>query len=283
MLYASAKDYLNAPQKSVALFGMSGLGKTHLAALLRQSGKWFHYSVDYRIGTRYMSEPIVDNFKKEAMNSPLLRELLMSDSIYIASNITFHNLAPLSTYLGKPGDPQKGGLDFDEYVRRQGEHRNAEIHAMQDMAHFRARAFSLYGYQNFVADCSGSLCEVVGDDIAQSELMNDVSQSALPVWIEGPAGHVDFLVERFKKAPKPMYYPPEFLAKKWAEYLDLKALDPSRVDPDDFAIWGYEALIHDRMPRYQALAKDWGITVHYDEVCQVQSAQDFNELIASKL
>ena len=88
-------------------FGMSGLGKTHLAKLLRDGGDWFHYSVDYRIGTRYMGEYIADNFKREAMRVPLLRELLLTDSVYISSNITFDNLAPLSTYLGKPGDPRQ--------------------------------------------------------------------------------------------------------------------------------------------------------------------------------
>ena len=37
--------------KSVTLLGMSGVGKTHLSMLLR-SHHWFHYSGDYRIGTR---------------------------------------------------------------------------------------------------------------------------------------------------------------------------------------------------------------------------------------
>ena len=102
MIYDSAEDYTAATQKAVALFGMSGLGKTRTAAMLRGEGGWFHYSVDYRIGTRYMGEHIVDNFKREAMRNPFLRELLRSDSIYIASNISFDNLSPLSTYLGKP-------------------------------------------------------------------------------------------------------------------------------------------------------------------------------------
>ncbi len=283
MLYASASDYLNAPQKSIALFGMSGLGKTFLSNLLRETGDWFHYSVDYRIGTRYMSEPIADNFKKEAMKSPLLRQLLMSDSIYVASNITFHNLAPLSTYLGKPGNPEKGGLPFEEYQRRQNEHRHAEIASMQDLAHFRARAYDLYRYPHFIADCSGSLCEVVGDDIKSCALMNTISKSALPVWIKGPETHKDFLVERFKKAPKPMYYQPDFLKAKWQEYLDLKQLSPDQVDPDEFAIWGYEALIDDRLPRYQAIAQNWGITISHDEVTKIQNAENFNALIASKL
>ena len=42
--------------------------------MLRRSRAWFHYSVDYRIGTRYMGELIADEFKRHAMKLPLLRE-----------------------------------------------------------------------------------------------------------------------------------------------------------------------------------------------------------------
>ena len=126
MFYPTPDAYLSAPHKRVMLFGMSGLGKTRLSNLLRDAAHWFHYSVDYRIGTRYMGEYISDNFKREAMKVPLLRELLLTDSVYIASNITFDNLAPLSTYLGKPGDASKGGLPFAEYQRRQDQHRLAK-------------------------------------------------------------------------------------------------------------------------------------------------------------
>src|SRR5690606_19959059 len=128
--------YLGAPRKAVALFGMSGLGKTTIARVLRHRGGWFHYSVDYRIGTRYMGECIADDFKRAAMQVPFLRDLLLSDSVHIESKLTFENLAPLSTYLGKPGDPAKGGIPFEEYVRRQRQHREAEISAMLDTLHF---------------------------------------------------------------------------------------------------------------------------------------------------
>ncbi len=161
MIYATGRDYLQAGAKRVLLFGMSGLGKTYLSNLLRDQGGWFHYSVDYRIGTRYMDEFIADNFKREAMKVPLLRELLMTDSVYIASNITFDNLAPLSTYLGKPGDPAKGGLPFADYMARQDQHRAAEIAATLDTARFIDRARDIYGYPHFVCDTSGSICEVV--------------------------------------------------------------------------------------------------------------------------
>ncbi len=149
MIYQTAAEWRNAPRKRVLLFGMSGLGKTHLANMLRDQAHWFHYSIDYRIGTRYMGEFIADNFKREAMKVPLLRELLMTDSVYIASNITFDNLAPLSTYLGKPGDPARGGVPFDEYCRRQEQHREAEIAALLDTPRFIERAHDLYGYTEF--------------------------------------------------------------------------------------------------------------------------------------
>jgi GTPase SAR1 family protein len=128
MKFSSAEQLLNWPSKAVTIMGMSGVGKTTLANLLRDDD-WFHYSVDYRIGTRYMGEHIVDNFKREAMKNPFLRELLKTDSIYISSNISFDNLDPLSTYLGKPGNPDKGGIAFAEYKRRQAQHREAEINA----------------------------------------------------------------------------------------------------------------------------------------------------------
>ena len=39
MIYRTSADYLAAPQKRVMLFGMSGLGKTYLSNLLRDSGR----------------------------------------------------------------------------------------------------------------------------------------------------------------------------------------------------------------------------------------------------
>ncbi|MFN4172941.1 MAG: ATPase, partial [Pseudorhodobacter sp.] len=100
----------------------------------------------------------------EAMKVPLLRELLLTDSVYIASNITFENLAPLSTYLGKPGNPALGGLPFADYCARQAQHREAEVAALLDTERFIRRAADIYGYRDFVCDSGGSICEVVDPD-----------------------------------------------------------------------------------------------------------------------
>ncbi len=282
MIYANGADYRAAAQKRVLLFGMSGLGKTYLANMLRDTGGWFHYSVDYRIGTRYMGEYIADNFKREAMKVPLLRELLMSDSVYIASNITFDNLAPLSTYLGKPGDPARGGVPFAEYCKRQAQHREAEISAMLDTPRFIGRAADIYGYDSFVCDTSGSICEVVNPDNADDPVLKTLSENLLMVWIKGSPAHRAELIRRFDRAPKPMYYQPEFLETVWAEYLAREGKPAEAVDPDAFLRFGYARLLEHRQPRYAAMAR-WGVTVTAEEVAAIRDAEGFHDLIARAL
>lgn len=282
MIYPDGQSFLTAPMKRVMLFGMSGLGKTTLSNMLRDAGDWFHYSVDYRIGTRYMGEYISDNFKREAMKVPLLRELLMSDSVYITSNITFDNLAPLSTYLGKPGDATKGGLPLAEYQRRQAQHARAEVAAMLDTTRFIDRAKDLYGYNHFVCDTSGSICEVVNGDDPKDAVMAEVSVHLLPVWIKGSDAHRDELCRRFDRAPKPMYYRPEFLLQVWDEYLAQSGLSPETADPDAFLRFGYARLLESRQPRYEAMAR-WGVTVTAAEVAEATSPAAFDTLIARAL
>ncbi len=283
MIYKTAEDWLRAPAKRVALFGMSGLGKTFVSNLLRREGGWFHYSVDYRIGTRYMGEHIADSFKAAAMKVPDLAELLRTDSIYIASNITFNNLAPLSTYLGKPGDPGKGGLPFDEYMRRQELHRQAEISAMLDTAHFIDRAKRLYGYDHFVCDTSGSLCEVVDPADPADPVLSALKDALLLVWIEGTDAHTEALIRRFDRAPKPMYYQPDFLRGRWAEYLAANGLSEDQVDPDAFVRWAYACALAHRQPVYKAMAEQWGVTVSAEDIARVSSAADFDDLVVGAI
>lgn len=282
MIYRRARDWREAERKRVLLFGMSGLGKTHISNLLRAEGSWFHYSVDYRIGTRYMGEHIADNFKREAMKVPLLRELLMTDSVFIASNITFNNLAPLSTYLGKPGDPSRGGVPFAEYLRRQEQHRVAEIAALNDTPHFIDRAESLYGYRNFVCDSGGSICEVVDPDNAADPVLKALTDNLLLVWIQGSDAHRAELVRRFDREPKPIYYQPAFLTGVWADYLERENLPEDKVDPDAFLRFAYARLLDHRQPRYAAMAR-LGVTVTAEEVASVGSSADFDRLIATAL
>ncbi len=283
MIYGSAQEWNTSDAKRVMLFGMSGLGKTFISNILRDSGDWFHYSVDYRIGTRYMGEHIADNFKHEAMRVPLLRDLLLTDSVFIQSNITFNNLAPLSTYLGKPGNPELGGLPFEEYMRRQALHQQAEINAMLDTGHFIDRARTLYGYDNFICDSSGSMCEVVNPDDPQDPVLSYLSDNVLIVWIEGSDDHTQELIRRFIKSPKPMYYQPDRLRDLWEEYkIDNNHLE-QEINPNDFVRFAYSRALTDRQPRYRSLAENWGVTVRAEDVAKVKTSTEFSDLIADAL
>ncbi len=279
MLYDDPEQFANAPERAVTVFGMSGVGKTRLAALLRKND-WFHFSVDYRIGTRHMGEYIVDNFKYHAMKVPFLRDLLISDSIYISSNITFDNLEPLSTYLGTPGDTERDGLPFEEYQRRQEQHRLAEVSALCDVPYFIERAKALYGYTDFVADTGGSLIEVLDMDDPEDPVLSTLTGHTTLIYIRGSEEDSAELIRRFTKAPKPMYYDPDFLVAKWTEYKRTNGIEADdEVDPARFAAWGFEELIHDRLPRYQALADRYGYTVDASEVATLRDGRDFIDLM----
>ena len=282
MIYKSANEWRKARRKKVLLFGMSGLGKTHVSNLLRDSGDWFHYSIDYRIGTRYMGEHIADNAKSEAMKVPFLRDLLMTDSIYIGSNITFNNLAPLSAYLGKPGNPDLGGIPFAQYMSRQEQHRVAEVAALQDTLYFSERAHDLYGYDHFVCDTGGSICEVVDPVNPDDPVLNAMSENTLMVWIKGTDAHAEELARRFDKAPKPMYYQQGFLKSRWNQYLIENNLTEDQVDPDAFVRWTYAAALAHRQPLYEGMS-NWGVTVTAEEIASVKSTADFDDLIAAAL
>jgi hypothetical protein len=283
MRFTSSSDFKKLPHKAVTAFGMSGVGKTTLASLLMHSG-WFQYSVDYRIGTRYMDEHIVDNFKREAMTNPFLRDLLRSDSIYVRSNITFDNLAPLSSYLGKPGNPERGGIPFAEYKRRQAQHQEAEVRALLDVPEFISRAHDIYGYKHFICDSGGSLCEVVNPDDPNDPVLKALSENTLLLYIEGSTDHTQTLVERFRKNPKPMYYQPAFLETIWTEFKALnKIRDDGAVDPDAFAVWGFEQLLHHRIPLYEKIAKNFGYTVRMRDVPSVTSEDKFIEFVATAI
>lgn len=282
MKFSSGRAFKEWPQRAVTVFGMSGVGKTSLAQVLRRES-WFHYSVDYRIGTRYLGEEIVDNFKREAMKTPLLRSLLMSDSITISSNIRFENLSPLSTFLGAPGDPEKEGLSFAEFKRRQELHRKSEIAATIETESFIGKSRDIYGYEHFICDASGSLCEIVDPDDQSDPVLNALAASTILVYIRGPKSHTHTLVDRFRANPKPMYYNPKFLEEKWAEYLHTNQTRPERVDPSDFAIWGFEALIKRRQPIYELIAENWGYTIEMSDIAQISTARDFIERLGAEI
>ena len=274
----SRDDFLQWENKAITLLGMSGVGKTTLANRLPKSS-WFHYSADYRIGTRYLAEPIVDNIKKQAMRVDFLRELLLHDSIYICSNITVHNLEPISAFLGKIGNPQLGGLSAEEFKERQRLHREAEIGAMKDVKAFIAKAHEIYGYAHFINDTGGSVCELKNEDV-----LKVLAENTLIIYLRADKDIERKLITRQKQNPKPLYFQEDFLDEKLSEYLSTKGLrSTNEIVPNEFVQWIFPKLVEHRRPLYQAIADKYGYTVEARDVEQVRDEASFLELLAATL
>lgn len=265
--------------KSVTLLGMSGVGKTYLSTLLRDSN-WFHFSGDYRIGTRYLDEHILDMIKQQAMQVPFLKELLRRDWIYIRNNIKVNDLGPVLSFVGKLGNPELGGVELEDFIQRQALYREAEIATMYDVPVFIDKAREIYGYKNFVNDVGGSLCE-----LDEPSVIDSLVKHTLILYIQVTDKEEEQkLIARAQSAPKPLYYRAEFLQQQLQIYLQENGLSyAAEMDPDEFTRWVFPRLFHSRIPRYEAIAKPHGYTVTSQEVSQVRDEKDFLQLLETAI
>lgn len=274
----SPQEFLDSESRRITLLGMSGVGKTTVSNYLPRE-YWFHYSGDYRIGTKYLEEPILDNIKRQAMEIPFLRDLLRSDSIYICNNITVNNLFPVSTFLGKIGNQSLGGLSLEEFKRRQSLHREAEINAMMDVPEFIDKAEQIYGYKHFVNDAGGSLCE-----LDSAKVVEVLAEHTVIIYLKASPALEEMLIRRARETPKPMYYRESFLDEHLEKFMiEYRLTDPNQISPDEFVSWVFPRLFVARIPRYEGIAKQFGYVVEAEDINQVKSEQNFLDLIADAM
>ncbi|MGH8498554.1 MAG: ATPase [Methylococcales bacterium] len=274
----SPREFLDCESKRITLLGMSGVGKTTLSNHLPQD-RWFHYSGDYRIGTKYLEEPILDNIKRQAMEIPFLRDLLRSDSIYICNNITVDNLYPVSTFLGKMGKKSLGGLALDEFKHRQNLHRDAEIKAMLDVPEFIRKAERIYGYKHFINDAGGSLCELDFPKVIET-----LAQHTIIIYLKASTKLEEMLIQRARQNPKPLYYREAFLDEHLKMFMRDNNIDsPDEIIPDEFVSWIFPKLFYSRLPRYDIIANEFGYVLAAEDIAQVKSEQNFLDLVADAM
>ncbi|MGH8558187.1 MAG: ATPase [Methylococcales bacterium] len=274
----SHQEFLDCESRRITLLGMSGVGKTTLSNYLPRD-RWFHYSGDYRIGTQYLEEPILDNIKRQAMEIPFLRDLLRSDSIYICNNITVNNLYPVSTFLGKVGDKALGGLSLDEFKHRQNLHRDAEIRAMLDVPEFIRKAEQIYGYKNFINDAGGSLCELDCPAVIET-----LAEHTIIVYLKASARLEKTLIQRARENPKPLYYRESFLDENLKIFMREKGIgSPDSIPPDEFVSWVFPRLFGSRFPRYERIANEFGYVIDAEDIARVKSEQNFLDLVADAM
>jgi len=274
----TAKEFSSEKNKRLTLLGMSGVGKTHLAKLIGGNGEWYHFSGDYHIGATYLKDEIINNISNKMKQDPWLQNLLDNQSISVNSQVTFDNLEPISAFLGKVGNPEEGGLAIDEFIRRQGLFLEAEIKAMYDVPSFIKQS-QQSGYDNFINDAGGSLCEL-GD----KKLYQLLAKNTLIVYIKTNKVAERLLIERSKNQPKPVYYHPDFFESALQAFLEKNNLDyAAQISPDAFVRWVFPRLVEDRLEKYQALADQYGCTIKGDDLYHCHSADDVINLIAEAL
>lgn len=274
----SSKEFRNLERKVVTLIGMSGVGKTNLARKLPTTS-WFHFSADYRIGTRYLLEPILDNIKEKAMEIDFLRDLLRSDSIYIGSAMTFDNLELLSKYVGKLGNSSLGGLALTEFKKRQKLHCEAEVQSMLDVGDFIGKAKSIYGYDHFVNDSSGSICE-----LNDSRVFEHLAEHTLIIYLASTNELEEAIIDRQISHPKPLFYDSDFLDSRLRTYMETSGfVSEQQIDPDEFVQWIFPALVEYRRPKYEEIASRYGYAIPADAIEHVRDEKDFIDLVCDAL
>jgi hypothetical protein len=213
------------------------------------------------------------------MRDPFLRDLLRQDWIFIRNNIKVNDLGPVLSFVGKLGNPERGGLPLAEFNRRQALYREAEIAAMLDVPVFIHKAHEIYGYPHLVNDVGGSLCE-----LDEPRVIDLLAHHSLILYIQVPEADEIKLIQRAQADPKPLYYRPEFLSTAVKDFLAVRRLEyVAQIDPDDFTRWVFPRLFHSRVPRYEAIARPHGYTVSSEEVAQVRDEQDFLALLETAI
>ncbi len=259
--------------ENLTLLGMSGVGKTHLSSLLAKEYPYYHYSADYYIGHTYLSNEILNTIIAYASQDPYLKELIDTQSINISHTITPDNLSAVSHFLGKVGNPLLGGLELAEFKRRQTLHLEAEKKALLDIGTYMNIA-KQEGYNYFINDVGGSVCEIEDEHIYQT-----IADNTTIVYIKADDEVLQTLIDRAIASPKPMYYNPCFFTTQLNTYLAEHHLEyVAQINPDDFVRWVFPKLVAYRQPKYEHIANNYGITISAKDLYACQNAAEFFDL-----
>lgn len=247
------KDFLDIKYKVITLMGMSGVGKTHLSLMLDGHG-WRHYSCDLEIGKRILNAEIEHTLNEK-------------------NNVSADDLSQLSKYVGRLGDDSKGGLPYDEFKRRQIKYYKAECQAIAQLNNVVNHA-TRNGFTHTINDSTGSLCEI-GDD----RLMEFIDENSLIVYIKATPEEEEKVLHRAQDYPKPMFFSPEKFDSWVNAYSIENDLRPEEFDPDSFSRWVFPKLFKNRLPKYQAIADKYGVTIPSEAFQGVANSEDFLKII----
>lgn len=242
MIYTSGKDFTNSKHKTITLIGMSGVGKSHLSMMMAEWG-WHHYSCDFEIGAKYLANEMPRPVKAD-------------------------DITPIAEFIGKLGN-----VSIEEFKARQKQYYDAEVKALEAVIQ------EAQNHEKFVNDSTGSLCEILDDD-----LLDRVGRASLFVYIKASDQEEKDILERAQDYPKPLFYPPKLLDAWIDEYVSVFTHgQESEIDADEFTRWVFPRLFETRLPKYQRLADMYGVTISTDKMYQVENESDFMMLIGEAI
>ena len=252
-----ADDFVKAPRHAVTVFGMAGVGKTRLAPLLQRErlvpllGRLPHrHALHGRVHRRQL-QARGDEGAVPARPAALGLDLDLTPT---SPSTTSSRSRPISA---RPATRKRGGLTLAEYQRRQDQHRVAEIAALHGCAATSSSGrHELYGYDDFIADTGGSLIEVVDPDNADDPVVKTLTEHTAAALHPRHRGRTPTSSSGASRTR-----PSRCTTSRTSSPRNGPSTRSSTgrqsdddVDPDGFGAWGFEALLHDRLPRYQALA-----------------------------
>jgi hypothetical protein len=150
---------------------------------------------------------------------------------------------------------------------------------MHDVPEFIRKAREIYGYESFLNDASGSLCELEDPSVFQV-----LAKHTIILYIAATDRGRRALLDRVEANPKPLYFREEFLEEHLRRYMGERKLSyVSLIDPDDFTRWVFPRLLEARLPRYEKIAAEHGYTVTTEEIDKVTDERSFLELLERAL
>ena len=150
---------------------------------------------------------------------------------------------------------------------------------MKDVPEFIRKAQEIYGYEHFINDAGGSVCEL--DD---KGMLDALAGSTLILYLRPDQEMEQQLIRRAVTHPKPLYYREDFFQTQVAIYLAEQSLDsPSRIEPDEFVQWIFPKLAAHRKPRYEAITRQYGYAVDAASISSLRDEKDIIDLIGEAL
>ena len=150
---------------------------------------------------------------------------------------------------------------------------------MKDVPRFIETSRDIYGYDHFVNDAGGSVCEIEDPSVVPT-----LAEHTLILYLRADAEMESELLERQRADPKPLYYPEAFFDAQLATYLAERKLgSATEIEPDDFVQWVFSSLVAHRRPLYEAISRRHGYTVEAGAAEGVRDETDFLDLVAEIL